>query len=292
VKAVQLRGGVLAAAATLVVGCAHAQCLSDTQAQALASHYAARTAAPDLPPMTDADARCSRAKLQALLLAHHGGVAGYKLGLTHPRIRQMLKGTDPVWGTLYAGMLTPAGAPVSVRFGARPTVEADLLVRVRSSAIHRATTPQEVLAALDQVVPYIELPDMLVANPLKLDANGMMAINMSARGGVTGTPLSVPDDAAARAAFYDALGTMRVTVKDGAGKVLSQETGADLMGHPMNAALWLVQALTREGVTLQPGQVLSLGSFPPVLVPKPGFTLQVSYEGLPGAQPVAVSFTD
>jgi len=106
------------------------------------------------------------------LAAHLGPPIGYKVGLTNEAIRRMLKGSGPVWGTLYSGDFAASGAKVSAKFGARPTVEADLLVRVGSSDIQRATTPQEVLAALDEIIPFIELPDMLVANPLKLDAHG------------------------------------------------------------------------------------------------------------------------
>lgn len=279
-------------ACALIAVQAQAACLADAQVEALAAHFAARTPAPDLPPLSVADAHCTRAKLNALLAKRLGPPIGYKVGLTNPAIRRMLKADGPAWGVLYPGMLLPSGSEVSVGFGARPTVEADLLVRVGSSAIHQARTPAELLAALSQVIPFIELPDMMVMTPLKLDANSMAALNMSARLGVAGKPIAVPADAAARQGLLDALGTMKLSMTDSAaGKVLGQGKGSDLMEHPMNSALWLVRALAAEGITLQPGQYLSLGSFPPVLPTQPGMKFTVNYEDLPGAEPVWVQFT-
>lgn len=274
----------------LLAGPLQAACLSDAEITALLGYMARREPAPDLPAMTAQQAHCTRAKLVARL-GQERAVVGYKVGLTNPTIRRMLKGDEPAWGVLFEGMLLPGGTQLSARFGARPTVEADLLVRVRSSAIHQARTPMEVLMALDQVIPYIELPDMVVATPLKLDAQGMAALNMSARHGVVGTPIAVPDDVLQRQAMLDALASMTVVLADGDGKPLGKNPGADLMGHPLNAALWLVQALAREGITVQPGQYLSLGSFPPVLPTRAGLKVVLDYQGLPGAQPVWVQFT-
>ena len=64
---------------------------------------------------------------------------------------------------------------------------------------------------------------------------------------------------------------------------------ADLLGHPLDAALWLVGALAAEGISLQPGDLLSVGSFPPVLQARAGMAVTVTYAGLPGAAPVSVS---
>ena len=41
---------------------------------------------------------------------------------------------------------------------------------------------------------------------------------------------------------------------------------------------------------MQPGDLISLGSFSPLLPPKAGQTVLVTYEGLARAQPVVVSF--
>ena len=116
---------------------AQAQCLSGAQVADMAAHYAAKTPIPNQPNPSDADAACTRAKFQALLGQQMGKVVGYKAGLTNPAVQKRFGTDKPVWGALYASMLLPSGSTVNAAFGTRPLFEADMLVRVRSSAIHR-----------------------------------------------------------------------------------------------------------------------------------------------------------
>jgi len=51
-----------------------------------------------------------------------------------------------------------------------------------------------------------------------------------------------------------------------------------------------VRELNRQGVRVQPGQFLSLGTFPPVRPPKAGTRFVVTFEGLEGSEPVWVQF--
>ncbi len=275
-----------------VASLAQGACFTDGQAAALADHFFSKSAATDIEPMTQAEAECSRAKLHTALEKRHGPLIGYKVGLTNPAIQRMLKGDQPVWGKLYQGMLLENGAVVDAAFGARPTVEADLMVRVSSAAINQARTPMQVLQAIDQVIPFIELPDMMVQTPLKLDAHSLTAINVAARLGVVGTPLAVPASQTDKQALLDALRDMNLSMTDGAGRVLGQGKGSDLLGHPLNAAIWLAAALARDGQSLQPGQFISLGSFPPVMPPRRGLKFTTTYQGLPGAEPVSVIFRE
>ena len=269
---------------------AHAQCLSDAQAAEMAGHYAAKTPAANLENLSDADGACTRAKFNALLAPRLGKVVGYKAGLTNPAVQKRFNTDKPVWGKLYEGMVLQSGASVPVAFGARPLFEADMLVRVKSVAINQAKTPMDVLAAIDQVIPFIELPDLIVQAPPKLNGAGVAAINVGARLGVAGAPVAVPAYRAERYAMLDALRDMRVVVSDGSGVQLAQGKGSDILEHPLNAVVWLAGALAQEGLAMQPGDLISLGSFSPLMPPKAGLAVTVRYEGLPGAAPVAVRF--
>lgn len=269
---------------------AQAECLSDAQADDLAAHYFARTPAANLEGLSDADGACTRAKFNARIAPRLGKVVGYKAGLTNPAVQKRFGTDKPVWGKLYEGMVQPSGATIDAAFGARPLFEADMLVRVKSAAVNQARTPMEVLEAIDQVVPFIELPDLLVQAPPKLNGAGVGAINVGARLGVAGQPLAVPELRAERYALLDALQNMQVTLTDAQGGVLGRGKGSDILEHPLNAVVWLAQALQQEGIALQPGDLVSLGSFSPLLPPKPGLAVTATYEGLPGAQPVRVTF--
>ena len=165
-----------------------------------------------------------------------------------------------------------------------------MLVRVKSAAINQAKTPMEVLDNIDQVIPFIELPDLVVQAPPQLNGPGVSAINVGARLGVAGKPIAVPSTRAERYQMLDALRDMNVVLADGNGAQLGQGKGSDILEHPLNAVVWLAQALAKEGITMKPGELISLGSFSPLLPPKPGLKATVRYEGLPGAQPVSVQF--
>jgi 2-keto-4-pentenoate hydratase len=175
---------------------------------------------------------------------------------------------------------------VSFEFGARPVFEADLLVVVRDAAIHKAKTHVEVLRSLSMVIPFIELPDLLVAEGEKLSAPLLVSLNVGARLGVVGKGIPVR----ATPAFAEALASMRVVVTDRSGKELASGTGAAILDHPLNAVLWLAQDLEKSRIRLKAGDVLSLGSFTAPLTPRPGLVVTVRYEGLPGDPTVSVRF--
>lgn len=269
---------------------ASAACLSDAQAAELAAHYLSRQPAANPEGLSDADGACTRAKLNALLAPRLGKVVGYKAGLTNPAVQKRFNTDKPVWGKLYEGMVLANGATVEAAFGARPLYEADMLVRVKSAAINQARTPMEVLEAIDQVIPFVELPDLVVQAPPKLNGAAISAINVGARLGVAGAPLAVPVLRAERYALLDALRDMQVRLQDGSGAVLGAGKGSDILEHPLNAVVWLAGALAQEGLAMQPGDLISLGSFSPLLPPKPGLAVTVTYHNLPGAAPVRVQF--
>jgi 2-keto-4-pentenoate hydratase len=179
----------------LAVACAtsaSAQCLTDAQVLTWSSTTWPKTPAANPEGLSDADGACTRAKVNSLLAQRFGKVVGYKAGLTNPAVQKRFNTDKPVWGKLYEGMVLANGAAVDAGFGARPLFEADMLVRVKSASINQAKTPMEVLEAIDQVIPFIELPDLMVQAPPKLNGAGVSAINVGARLGVAGAPLAVP----------------------------------------------------------------------------------------------------
>jgi 2-keto-4-pentenoate hydratase len=279
-------------AVTLAIAAAAsgAACLSDEQVDQMASQYAAKAPAANPPALSEEDAACTRAKFNARLEKLWGPVIGYKAGLTNPAVQKRFGYDKPVWGKLYQGMVLPDGTTVDPGFGARPLFEADMLVRVKSAAINQAKTPMEVLESIDQVIPFIELPDLVVQAPPQLNGPGVSAINVGARLGVAGKPIAVPGTRAVRYQMLDALRDMNVVLADGNGAELGKGKGSDILEHPLNAVVWLAQALAKEGLAMKPGELISLGSFSPLLPPKPGLKATVSYQGLPGAQPVSVQF--
>ncbi|HEY0847269.1 MAG TPA: fumarylacetoacetate hydrolase [Noviherbaspirillum sp.] len=269
---------------TVVASAASAACPSDLDAAGIAASYMNLKPVENPPPMSLEDAQCGRDKLTKYLAQQLGPVAGHKAGLTNPAVQKRFSHDQPVRGTLFRDMLLDDGAEVPVRFGTRPLFEADLLVRVKSPAIHQAKSPEDVIRHIDAVIPFIELPDLVVQEPGKLDGTRLTYLNVGARKGVMGKPLK------ASPALGRQLAAMTVRVLDGEGRELDRGKGSDVMGHPLNAVIWLAQDIARSGGRLRAGDLLSLGSFSKLTPPQPGMQVRVVYEGLDGTPAVGVKF--
>jgi 2-keto-4-pentenoate hydratase len=277
------------ATAALAGMSAQAACMTDAQVSAMFDAYNQGVPAQNPEGLSAADGECSRAKFMRMLSFQLGEPVGYKAGLTNPAVQKRFNHDSPVWGALYAPMLLQNGAVVPVNFGARALFEADMLVRVSSASINQATTPAQVLAAVDQVIPFIELPGLVVQAPPRLNGAAVSAINVGARLGVMGTPQPVPAAPAERSMMLEDLRVMTAVVSVNGAEV-DRGKGSDVMDHPLNAVVWLVKDLARFGIALKPGDLVSLGSFSRLLPPKAGSTVEVAYYMLPGTPKVKVSF--
>ncbi len=221
-----------------------------------------------------------------ILTPHLGPVVGYKAGLTNPIAQQRFNVSHPVRGVLLKQMLLDQGAVVSADFGAIPQFEADLIVRVGDHSINEATTPQELLAGLDAVIPFIELPDLVYHPDVQLNAAALVAINVGARLGVLGKVIPL----AATPEWEKRLGDFKVILLDDNGQELAKGEGSALLGHPLKAVLWLRDDLKAAGIRLKPGDLLSLGTITPLMPVQAKTTIRARYIGLED-KPVEVSVT-
>lgn len=254
----------------------------------LVAKYRARQAVA-LPPatMTVAGGICGRDRFTAELEKTDGRPIGYKAGLTNSAVQKRFNYDQPMRGTLYRPMMLRNGAVIDARFGARPVFEADLVAVVRSSAIHDAKTPLEALAQVSAVYPFIELPDLVFDDPSKIAGPSLAMINVGARHGVLGSPITLPATEQSLTMLRD----MTVRLVDGNGKEIDSGKGSGILDQPMNAVLWLAADLKKAGITLKEGDLLSLGSFTKLIPARPGTQVWARYEGLPGDPFVTVSFT-
>jgi len=273
-------GFMLAGAAS-----ASAACPSDGAVRQLADNLLADRPSPALAGMTSLeDGFCAQDKLVRILRRHWGRPVGYKLGLTSQPVQQRFGVPHPVRGVIFERTLSLRdGAEVPARFGAVPVVESDFLVRVKDDGINGAGRDHlKILQHLDQAIPYIELPDLVLSGGF--DGPNLLAINVGARLGVLGTPIPVE----ATREFADRLAGMTVTMVDDRGEQRARMPGTAVLGHPLNAVAFLIEDLGKHGKRLQAGDMLSIAGFSPTLPLEAGRTYTVRYEGL-AAQPVSVS---
>lgn len=217
-----------------------------------------------------------------------GPIVGYKAAFTSAPAQERFGLTEPLYGFLLEEMLLDSEATLPVDFAARPLAEGDLLVRVGSADINTAQTDAEILAALESVIPFIELPDLLYEENAVIDAGAVVAINLGARSGVMGDPipLAPTEDWQAR------LGNISVQMRNTDGQTIGTGESSTLLGHPLNVVRWLRDTLATQGLALRPGDVLSLGTITPPVPVEANTTLTVEYYGLTDeAVAVSVSFT-
>lgn len=278
----QVRNAIASCAAALLL----AACASvPPQSQQLAANFKSMTPTSGLSKdMSMEEAARIRDGLVVELSASQGKVVGYKAGLTNPVVQKRFGHSSPVRGVLLERMLLEDGAEVPAKFGVIPIFEADLVVVVKDEGINQAKTPAEVLKHVASIRPFIELPDMVTAKEQPLTGAVITSFNVGARLGVLGKPIA-PD-----AAMADALAKMTVVLRDQDGKELGRAPGAAILGHPLNAVVWLAQDLAQSGGKLRAGDILSLGSFTAPMPPKAGTKITVTYEGLPGNPTVSVRF--
>lgn len=273
--------GWAALACAFLVGCA----ARNDSADRLSAAFQARTPILPEPGLTLEAAYEVQDALVERLIPSQGRLVGFKAGLTTPATQQRFGVTHPLRGVLLERMLLPSGSTVAADFGARPLYEGDLILRVGSEAINQAQTDAELLAALDAVVPFIELPDLVYSADAQLDGPALAAINVGARLGILGDPVPLP---ATRGSEF--LEGIRVQVLGADGTALAEGSSTALLGHPLNAVRWLRDELQAAGQRLEPGMLLSLGSLTPLTPPPAGQTVTVRYHGL-RATPVDLTVT-
>ena len=179
--------------------------------------------------------------------------AGYKLGCTTPVMQAMLGLDAPVYGGVRAGDVHPSGAKLaSARFRA-PGIECEIAVRLGTGidARGRPPTRAEIGAAVAEAMPAIEIVDNRYGDWSALGTPTLIADDFFQAACILGTPAADCDPMA-----LDTL-TGR-TLVDGA--ETGRGSGADVLGHPLDAVAWLARALGRRGAILGAGSLVMTGS--------------------------------
>ena len=273
------------ALAALAAGPLWAACATDAEVAAFVAAHEARQPTPALAAGgTMADARCTAEKVRAAMEEKLGPVIGYKAGLTSAASMEAFGVEEPVMGVLYRDMMLEDGATVPEAFGARPLFEADLILVVGDAAINGATTREEAMAHVAEVRPFIELPDLMYAEGEPLTGVTITAGGVAPRMGVLGAAIPVEDPAA----MVETLGAMTVRVTNAAGEVMAEAPGSVVLGNPAESVLWLLE----QGVELETGDMISVGSIGPLMPPaQAGGGASVTYEGLGDGASVSVNFS-
>ncbi|MFD7476971.1 2-keto-4-pentenoate hydratase [Streptomyces sp. NPDC059837] len=198
-------------------------------------------------------------------------IVGRKIGLTSPAVQTQLGVDQPDFGTLFADMTVPDGGRVAAGRLLQPKVEAEVALVLGAELPHRDCTVVDVLRATDFALPALEIVDSRIAD-WDITIVDTVADNASSGLFVLGStpvPLTGLD-----------LRGVRMTMTRG-GEPVSEGTGADCLGGPLNAAAWLASTLAAMGDPLRAGDVVLTGALGPMAVAAPGdrFEARISQLG-------------
>ncbi len=208
-------------------------------------------------------------------------VAGYKIGLTTPRMQKLCGVTEPICGSILRNRILQSPATLRHAGYARLGVESEIAVRVGADikdAVHSKTTPP-LESLIDDVCAAFEIIEDSAADYTKLAAISMVADNSWNAGSVLGPSVR----AAELKSLKDREG---ILYRDGA--ALDKGSSNDVAGDPLNVVLWLARHLQARARDLEPGQWVSTGSIVPTVFVKPGERYRFTVTGLP---PIEVEIT-
>jgi len=196
---------------------------------------------------------------------------GRKIGLTSAAVQDVFGVHTPDFGVLYADMAYGDAEPISFGDLLQPRIEAEVAFVLGHDLPAHEVTASEVLRAVDFVLPAIEVCASRIAN---WDIAIFDTVADNASSGVFvlgGAPRSLRD--------IDDLRDCEMTiVTDGA--VVSSGTGAACLGHPVNAVVWLANAVAERGEPLQAGEIVLSGSLGALVPVDAGATYEATISGL------------
>jgi 2-oxo-3-hexenedioate decarboxylase/2-keto-4-pentenoate hydratase len=208
-----------------------------------------------------------------LTAAGCGAISGHKIGCTTPVMQQFLGIDHPCAGGVFAPSVRHERG--SFRHGdfLRVGVECEIAVRLAndlpaSGAPYRRA---RVADAVGACMAAIEVVDDRYENYRSLDTPTLVADDFFNAACVLGPPVG-----AWRELDLPAVrGRMAINgVEVGAGR------GGDILGHPLEALGWLVNALATRGACLRAGEFVLLGSVVQTRWVEPGDLVEVEIEGL------------
>lgn len=197
--------------------------------------------------------------------------AGYKIGLTTPRMQKLCRGDRPISGVMPASGIRSSPARLSAGDYVHLGIESELAVRITRplSARGGPVTRADVAAAVGEIAAAFELIEDRHADYATLDWLWMAAENSWHAGLVLG-PSIAPRDVS------DLVGVLAID-----GVEVDRGSTRDVLGHPYDAVAWLADHLAARGRSIEPGHWISTGSIATIRFAEVGRCYRFTIAGLP-----------
>jgi 2-keto-4-pentenoate hydratase len=206
-------------------------------------------------------------------------VKGHKVGLTSAAMQRQLSVDQPDFGHLLDTMFLPEGVTADIGRFLQPRAEPEVAFVLGRPLRGPGVTVAEALAAVDFVLPALEIIDSRIAD-WKITLPDTVADNASSGAVVLGSRPVRPDalDLSLAGCLLHRNGRLEGTGAGGA-----------VLGSPVNALVWLANTLGPLGVTLQAGHVVLPGSVCAAIPFGPGDTVSAAFDRIGS---VSITFSE
>ena len=228
---------------------------------------------PEIEPRDLDEAYAAQEILQERWAQTRGPVVGYKIAITTKVMQDLMRIGHPCAGAIFNRFFYESPVTIQRSDYVNVAVECEIAMRLGEDLPGRGRPHdrESVSAAVDSCHAGIEIIEDQNAEYKKVSARGLVANNAWNGGAVIGP--AVRDwrklDLAALG------GAMTIEgVEQGHG------TGADVLGHPLNALAWLANNRIERGRPLRKGMVVLTGSIVSTKWPQAGQTVRSTIETL------------
>lgn len=229
----------------------------------------------DYPGMTLADGYAVQLELRHSYLSRGHRQVGWKVGLTS-RAKMVQMGVDvPSIGFLTDRMARPDGSVITVGDMVHPRVEPEIAFITSKPLSGRNCTAADVLAAVDCVLPAIEVIDSRFTG-FKFDLASVVADNSSSARFVVGGQMLRPSQLEKAGLDLTNLGV----VMEKNGEMVGLGSSAAVLGNPAEAIALLVRVLADLDEELPAGSFVMSGSITEAIAVKPGDHVIARFQGL------------
>lgn len=222
------------------------------------------------PGMTVDDAYAVQLLQIQELTASGRTIVGHKVGLTSAAMQRLMRVDSPDYGHLLDDFLHLEHMPIPLERFIQPRIEPEIAFVLRRTLQGPGVTVPEAIAAVDFVLPALEIVDSRVRD-WQIGLVDTIADNASSGAVVLG---SSPTDL--REVDLRLCGA--VMVRNGA--VVGTGAGGAVLGSPLSSLVWLADTVGALGVALEAGHVILPGAVCAMVPVAAGDVVTATFAGL------------